>query len=273
MSRNINLDTITLNLFNSNKSNQLFFENRILITSTSTFVVPPAAKVVKFTAVGGGEAATTTVGGPGGGYFEKTFYAPFTGITTSFQLTVGAAGGNSVLAYSDGTTIATAFGAVAISAPEPIGVGGGASGGDLNSVGSPGGSSPGVGGAGGGPFGDSVYNSTYAGRWLYHQESFTNDNIKNYYIINGHINGTGPSSWNSPLFGDSGFASPLGINDGTAGTTPTNAGFGGGGLAVNPGPGGSGGYGGGGGAGSSGGGAGGTGAFIVEWSESLPSKL
>jgi hypothetical protein len=270
MSRNLNSNSTFINLVNANRGNTLFFENRILVTSSSTFAVPPKAKVIKFTAVGGGQAGTASTGGPGAGYFEKTFYAPFTGITTSFVLTIGAAGGNTILAYSNSTTIATAYGATAIGTGNTVGIGGTAGGGDVNTNGSPGGTSPGVGGAAGGPLGDSVYNSTYAGRWIYYDEKFVNDNVKNYYIINGHVSGIGSFSWNSPLFGDSGFASSLELHDGRAGTTPTNAGFGGGGLVVSPGTGGAGGYGGGGGEGTTGGGVGGAGAVIVEWTETLP---
>lgn len=150
----------------------VYYENRIQVTANTTFVVPPNTKAVKFTAVGGGENGSLSVSGAGAGYFEKTFYGPFAGLTTSFQLTIAATGGNTILADSAGNTIATAFGASA-------GVGGTASGGDINSNGSPGGTSPGCGGASGGPFGNSVYNPTYAGRWVYFKESLINQNIIN----------------------------------------------------------------------------------------------
>lgn len=150
----------------------VYYENRIQVTANTTFVVPPNTKAVKFTAVGGGQNGTLDISGAGAGYFEKTFYGPFAGLTTSFQLTIAATGGNTILADSAGNTIATAYGPNA-------GVGGTASGGDINSNGSPGGTSPGCGGASGGPFGNSVYNPTYAGRWVYFKESLVNQNIIN----------------------------------------------------------------------------------------------
>lgn len=185
MSRVTDFATSVFNTINQSRNNGLSFENNILVTSNTTFEVPPNTKAVKFTVVGGGGDSVLDTGGAGAGYFEKTFYAPFVGLTTSFQLTVGSApGGNSVLAYSNGTTIATAFGATAISPTAPVGIGGTASGGDINSNGSPGGTSPGCGGASGGVFGPSVYNTTYAGRWKYFKESFINDNVKNYILTN-----------------------------------------------------------------------------------------
>ncbi len=249
----------SLNFYEADPNNVLVYENSITITSTSTFVVPPGTNAVKFTVVGGGQAGVGTTGGAGGGYFEKTFYAPFTGITTSFILTVGAAGGNSTLAYSNSVVIATAYGATAIGAGATVGIGGTSEGGDINTKGSPGGTTPGVGGASGGPFGDSVYNSTYAGRWLYFNESFTNDNVLIYELINAHIAGAGTSFTRASL-GDVGNVGEVG-------------GFGGGGpagVAPSPLPGGSGGFGGGGGRGLLPGtpGSGGTGAFIVEWTSS-----
>lgn len=192
MSRNFSLDSVSQTIFSGFRNSNLQYENRIIISANTTFVVPPNTKAIKFSAVGGGRAGVGTTGGPGGGYFEKTFYAPFTGLTTSFQLTVGAVGGNTILANSAGTTIATAFGATAIGAGFPVGVGGTASGGDLNANGSPGGTSPGVGGASGGCFGDAQYNSTFAGRWVYLAESFTNDNVKNFMLTNYYINAGNP---------------------------------------------------------------------------------
>ena len=273
------------------------FENQVIITSSTTFVVPPETKAIKFTAVGGGQAGTASTGGPGGGYFEKTYQEPFTGLTTSFQLTIGAAGGNTVLADSAGTTIATAFGATAISAPNPVGVGGTASGGDVNHNGSPGGTSPGVGGASGGKFGDGIYDATYAGRWVYFQESLINDTVKNLflgsYYANGGVSFAGYSAPGSDLFGtvnrksspitgtgaigglfgdggDSVVPSPSGAGLGGFGG---NGGNGGSGIPGSPtanqngSPGGSGGFGGNGGNGGNGfppgrpGGNGGTGGF------------
>lgn len=235
------------------------FENQVLITSNTTFVVPPGTKAIKFTAVGGGQAGVGSTGGPGGGYFEKTYQEPFTGLTTSFQLTIGAAGGNTVLADSAGTTIATAYGATAISASNPVGVGGTASGGDVNSNGSPGGTSPGVGGASGGKFGDGVYDATYAGRWVYFRESLINDNIKNLVSSSYYIN-TGNSY---PI----GFNSSGALTAGAAGggIYNPNTVAGSGGLLANGGPGpvgGPGGWGGDGGPGGKGGdgGFGGVGA-------------
>jgi len=262
MSRNFSLDSITQSVFSSSRNNNLQFENRIIISANTTFVVPPNTKAIKFSAVGGGRPGVAFTGGPGGGYFEKSFYAPFTGLTTSFQLTVGAVGGNTVLANSTGTTIATAFGATAIGVGATVGVGGTASGGDLNANGSPGGTSPGVGGASGGCFGDSVYNSTYAGRWVYLAESFTNDNVKNFLLASYYANGgstvsgisVSPVGYFGVVNGSStAGGSPGGLfSDGATGTgTPA------------PGPpiGGSGGYGGNGGTGASGstGGSGGIG--------------
>ena len=178
-------DTSTLSniiSYSQSRNNGLNFENRLQITATTTFPVPLNAKAIKFTAVGGGQAGVGTTGGPGGGYFDKIFYAPFTGLTTSFVLTVGAVGGNTTLGNSAGTVLATAFGATAIDGANPVGIGGTASGGDINSNGSPGGTSPGRGGASGNAFGNGVYNPTYAGRWVYYRESLVNDNIKNYIL-------------------------------------------------------------------------------------------
>jgi len=185
MSRNFDSSTRLSNTTNFSRYSplQLDFESQILITSNTTFVVPPNAKAVKFTAVGGGQAGVGTTSGPGAGYFEKTFYGPFIGLTTSFQLTIGAAnGGNTILANSAGTTLATAFGATAIGTGATVGVGGTAFGGDINSQGSPGGITPGVGGASGGALGNSVYDSTYAGRWIYFKESIVNDSVRNYFV-------------------------------------------------------------------------------------------
>ena len=262
---------------------QLDFESQILITSNTTFVVPPNAKAVKFTAVGGGQAGVGTTSGAGAGYFEKTFYAPFTGLTTSFQLTIGAAnGGNTILRDSAGTTIATAFGATAIGAGATVGVGGTASGGDINSQGSPGGITPGVGGAAGGPLGNSVYDSTYAGRWIYFRESIVNDNVRNYLVntleasrgsrvtsvgfnslgvitaqYGALISPSGPGATVSGLFAN-GTAGGAGGFGGNGGAGPYPSGNGGpGGYGGNGGPGtspsgrgGDGGYGGSGGAGA-----------------------
>lgn len=244
MSRNIDSNLSSYNLI---PDFPLEFENSVTFTSTTTFVVPPTTKAVKFIGVGGGQAGTASTGGPGGGYFEKTFYAPFTGITTSFILTVGSAGGNTTLAYSNGTVIATAYGAVAISGTNPVGVGGTAGGGDVNSNGSPGGTSPGVGGASGGPFGNGVYNSTYAGRWVYYNESFNNENILIYKVLEANAAGRGNVFDQSIL------------NNFDATGIGTVGGFGGGGIS----PAGAAAAGGGG--GGAGGGAGGAGAFIVDW--------
>jgi len=245
------IDT-NLNSYNLTPDFPLEFENSVTFTATTTFVIPPTTKAVKFIGVGGGQAGTASTGGPGGGYFEKTFYAPFTGITTSFILTVGAAGGNSTLAYSNGTVIATAYGATAIGTGATVGIGGTAEGGDINTKGSPGGTSPGVGGASGGPFGDSVYNATYAGRWVYYNESFNNQNIVIYKLLESHANGRGNVFDQSIL------------NNFDATGIGTVGGFGGGGLAGGVGAGGSGGFGGGGGNGTPAG-SGGAGAFIVDW--------
>lgn len=191
MSRNFSLDSITQTIFGGSRNNNLQYENRVIVTSNTTFVVPPNTKAIKFSAVGGGQAGAGTTAGPGGGYFEKSFYSPFTGLTTSFQLTVGSAGGNTVLADSAGTTIATAYGATAIDGSNPVGVGGTSSGGDFNANGSPGGTSPGVGGASGGIYGPGIYDSTYAGRWAYFKESLINDNLKNFILTNFYSNGGG----------------------------------------------------------------------------------
>lgn len=249
---------------------QLDFEHQILITSNTTFVVPPNAKAVKFTAVGGGQAGVGTTGGPGAGYFEKTFYPPFTGLATSFQLTIGAAnGGNTILRDSAGNTIATAFGATAIGPANPVGVGGTASGGDINTQGSPGGITPGVGGASGGVFGDSVYNPTYAGRWIYFRESIVNDNVRNYFINNIELTrGTrvatiGVNSLGAVTAQYGALINPSGPGANVAGifangTNPGGlGGFGGnGGIGAGPG-----GYGGNGGAAPYPGGAGGAGGY------------
>lgn len=276
MSRNFSLDSISQSIFSGLRNNELEFENRIIISANTTFVVPAGTKAIKFSAVGGGQAGTASTGGPGGGYFEKTFYAPFTGLTTSFQLTVGAVGGNTVLANSAGTTIATAFGATAIGAANPVGVGGTSSGGDVNYNGSPGGTSPGVGGASGGKFGSGVYDSTYAGRWVYLRESFTNDNVRNFLITSYYANGGAAAAGAVP-------GTPIGVSlFGTVGHQPGTAGIGDRGFAgglygpggaggpssptTNPGPGGAGGFGGDGGSGLAGGpggigGNGGSGTF------------
>lgn len=258
MGRISDLTTKVFNVFNINRNNNLVFENRILITSTSTFTVPKNTKAVKFTAVGGGQAGVGQTGGPGAGYFEKTFYAPFEGATSSFQLTVGAAnGGNTVLSDSLGATIATAYGATAISPSNPVGIGGTSEGGDINTKGSPGGSSPGVGGASGSHFGDGVYNSTYAGRWVHFREGFTNQNIAKYILLNSHYSGQGSSdSWNSSSYigGPGGLAynSPPTPPTGPGSTGSTGAGGGGGSVPFPPGqPGGTGGTGGAGGVGAS----------------------
>lgn len=255
MSRNFSLDSVTQTIFNGSRSNNFQFENRIIITSNTTFAVPPNTKTLRISAVGGGQPGSVTVAGPGGGFFSKIFYAPFTGTSASFQLTVGAVGGNSVLANSVGTTIATAYGATAISGPNPVGVGGTASGGDINANGSPGGSSPGFGGASGGFYGNSVYNSIYAGRWLYLQESFINDSIKNFLYQSQAANGGAPvTAGGLYLTGgsESGFRGGFGAPGGTSPVAGT--------------PGGPGGVGGDGGAGTYGnaaqsGGAGGPGGF------------
>lgn len=268
MSRNFSLDSISQSIFSGFRNNELEFENRIIISANTTFEVPAGTKAIKFSAVGGGRPGTALTGGPGGGYFEKTFYAPFTGLTTSFQLTCGAAGGNTVLANSAGTTIATAFGATAIDAANPVGVGGTSSGGDVNYNGSPGGTSPGVGGASGGKFGSGVYNSTYAGRWVYLAESFTNDNVKNFlltsYFASGGAGTAGGSAGN--VTNDQGPAptATVGFNGGLFGP----GGSGGSGSPVaNPGYGGAGGFGADGGVGFRGGpgglgGSGGPGGFV-----------
>jgi len=189
MSRNTDLSTQTFNTKNANEVLTLEFENRIILTSSQTFVPPTAATAVRFTAVGGGGDALIYVGGAGAGLFQKTFYAPWVGLTTSFQLTVAAAGGDTTLADSAGTSIAKAFGATAIDGSNPVGVGGTSCGGELNTSGSPGGSSPGVGGASGGLIADSTYDSEYAGRWKYFQESIRNDNLKDYIIGNFYLSG------------------------------------------------------------------------------------
>jgi hypothetical protein len=255
MSRNYDTASIIANTFSQFRNNGLNFENRIQITSTTTFVVPPNTKAIKFTAVGGGQAGTAapsptpSTGGPGGGYFEKTFYGPFVGLTTSFVLTVGAAGGNSTLGNSSGTVLATAYGATAISGPNPVGVGGTATGGDINSNGSPGGTSPGVGGASGGPFGPSAYNATYAGRFVYLAEFFTNDNVKNFLITNASAAGGSNISGNSSV-GSVGSAATSGTGGaGGAGSdgglfTPGGTGGAGAPASGNGGPGGPGGAGG-----------------------------
>ena len=287
MSRNFSLDSITQSVFSNSRNKNLQYENRIIISASTTFVVPPNTKAIKFSAVGGGRAGVGSTGGPGGGYFEKSFYAPFTGLTTSFQLTVGAVGGNTVLANSTGTTIATAFGATAIGTGFPIGVGGTASGGDLNANGSPGGQSTptaGVGGASGGCFGDGQYNSTFAGRWVYLKESFTNDNVKNFLLTNYYANGGstvagftatpvagffGVVNGSSPIGGSPGGLFGDGATGATSPVTPTSGGVGGyggnGGSGSTSSPGGSGGIGGAGGDGgttpSGTGGPGGAGGF------------
>jgi hypothetical protein len=246
------IDT-NLNSYDLTPDFPLEFENSVTFTTTTTFVVPPTATAVKFIGVGGGQAGTASTGGPGGGYFEKTFYAPFTGITTSFILTVGAAGGNSTLAYSNGTVIATAYGAGAISGTNPVGVGGTSGGGDVNSNGSPGGTSPGVGGAAGGPFGDGVYNATYAGRWVHYNESFNNQNMVIYKLLESHANGTGNLFDQSSL--NSFDVSGIGTVGGFGGGGPAGGVTGGSAVAG----------GGGGGKGSTTPGNGGAGAFIVDW--------
>ena len=212
----------------------LQFENRVIVTSNTTFVVPANTKALKFTAVGGGGAGAAQTGGAGGGYFEKSFYAPFTGLTTSFQLTIGAAGGNTVLANSAGTTIATAYGATAIGAGATVGVGGTATGGDINSQGSPGGTSPGVGGASGCMFGAGQYNSTYAGRWLYFKESLVNTNILNYLLVRGNFNNIGVSGTSGATGSPGGFGGNGGPSSGPA-STGGAGGFGGnGGSSTGP---------------------------------------
>lgn len=257
MSRNFGSDSISQASFVGFRINNVQYENRIIISSNTNFVVPPNTKAIKFSAVGGGRPAVANTGGPGGGYFEKTFYAPFTGIATSFQLTVGAVGGNTVLANSAGTTIATAFGATAIGPSFPVGVGGTASGGDVNSNGSPGGTVPGCGGASGGCFGDGQYNPTYAGRWVYLKESLTNDNVKNFmlqsYYINGgqSVTGTLPSPLTPTAYFGTVYSTPFSLGspgglfangaDGSPSPSPlpANGGFGGyggdGGAAAGPG--------------------------------------
>lgn len=280
MSRNIDLSSIITN-FGRKGINPLEFdfENQLTITSNTTFVVPPNTKAIKFMAVGGGQPGTAGTftsnplsgigtGGPGGGYFEKTFYAPFVGLTTSFQLTVGAIGGNTVLANSAGTTIATAFGATAVGVGATVGVGGTASGGDINANGSPGGRSPGVGGASGGMYGSGQYNSTYAGRWVYLSESITNDGTKNHIISNYFLSGGG--SIEAVGIGTAGVA-PIGAGGaGGAGKLYVSGGAGGSGVGADGGAGGPGGFGAAGGAGGPGGpssstggtgGAGGPGGF------------
>jgi len=189
MSRNADLSTQTFNIKNATDVLTLEFENRVVLTGSETFVPPAAATAVRFTAVGGGSAGIGTTAGAGAGLFQKTFYAPWTGDYASFQLTVGAVEGDTILANNSGTSLARAFGATAISGTNPIGVGGTSCGGDLNTSGSPGGTSPGVGGASGGLIADSTYDSTYAGRWKYFQESITNESVKNYIIGNFYISG------------------------------------------------------------------------------------
>ena len=294
MSRNFELPKISSTEdFSRYAPLRLDFESQILITSNTTFVVPPGTKAVKFTAVGGGQAGVGTTSGAGAGYFEKTFYGPFTGLTTSFQLTIGAAnGGNTILRDSAGTTIATAFGATAIGTGATVGVGGTASGGDINSQGSPGGINLGVGGASGGALGNSVYDATYAGRWIYFRESIVNDNVRNYFVNNIEVTtgsrvkgvgintgGTVAFSFGSflstpqsaapgvasglfaeggaaaspPFGGGNGGAGGFGGTGGSGGFSPTTGGAGG--------PGGYGGNGGPGGSGPSSGGAGGAGGY------------
>jgi len=273
MSRISDIASTVFNTINQSRNNGLDFENRIQITFNTTFVVPPNTKALKFTAVGGGQPGTATTGGPGAGYFEKTFYTPFVGLATSFVLTVAAAGGNTTLANSAGTVIATAFGATAIGAGASVGVGGTASGGDINSNGSPGGTSPGVGGASGCMYGNGVYNATYAGRWIYFKESFTNDNVKNFILSNYQFNGGAVSlaSTTGSAFRQIGAGIPGLPGSVTADGNGTPGGlFGDGGAGLtNPGGGGgnggTGGYGGNGGnggsSGVSGGAAGGTGGI------------
>ena len=187
MSRNTDLSTHTFHLTNVVDILSIEYENRVILTASETFVPPAAATAIRFTAVGGGGAGIGTTGGAGAGLFQKTFYAPWVGVTTSFVLTVGAVEGDTTLADSAGTSLAKAFGATAISDTNPVGVGGTSCGGDLNTSGSPGGI--GVGGASGGIIADSVYDDTYAGRWKYFQESITNQNLKNYIISNFYISG------------------------------------------------------------------------------------
>ena len=254
MSRITNTQDI-LNTVSQSRSNGLNFENRLQITETTTFVVPRNAKAVKFSVVGGGQPGSGLTAGPGAGYFEKTVYAPFVGLTTSFVLTVAAAGGNSTLGNSAGTVLATAFGASAIGAGSSIGIGGTASGGDINSNGSPGGTSPGVGGASGSPFGAGQYNPTYAGRWLYFKESFLNDNVKIFLSTNAVAAGATNVSIPSVGYGGSGIGGSLTLGGGPGGIAG-DGGFGGGGNPSSPpiigGPGGPGGFGGAGGAGGPG---------------------
>ena len=187
MSRNTDLSTQTFHITNTDDILSVEYENRVILTASETFVPPAAATAIRFTAVGGGGAGIGTTGGAGAGLFQKTFYAPWVGVTTSFVLTVGAVEGDTTLADSAGTSLAKAFGATAISDTNPVGVGGTSCGGDLNTSGSPGGI--GVGGASGGIIADSVYDDTYAGRWKYFQESITNQNLKNYIISNFYISG------------------------------------------------------------------------------------
>ena len=296
MSRNFELPKISSTEdFSRYAPLRLDFESQIIITSNTTFVVPPGTKAVKFTAVGGGQAGVGTTSGAGAGYFEKTFYSPFTGLTTSFQLTIGAAnGGNTVLANSAGTTIATAFGATAIGTGATVGVGGTASGGDINSQGSPGGINLGVGGASGGALGNSVYDATYAGRWIYFRESIVNDNVRNYFVntletsrgsrvtsigfntlgvitaeYGALLPSSGPGSTVAGLFANGSLpaqAGGFGGNGGPAGGAGGYGGSGGGGATAAPyggtgGVGGRGGYGGNGGPGGSSGGTGGPGGY------------
>jgi hypothetical protein len=192
MSRNTDLSTQTFHITNADDILSVEYENRVVLTASETFVPPAAATAIRFTAVGGGGAGIGTTGGAGAGLFQKTFYAPWVGVTTSFVLTIGAAEGDTTLADSAGTSLAKAFGATGISDTNPVGVGGTSCGGDLNTSGSPGGI--GVGGASGGLIADSVYDDTYAGRWRYFQESITNENLKNYIISNFYISGGSENS-------------------------------------------------------------------------------
>lgn len=222
MSRNFSIGSNFLNFFNQERAGALEFENSLLVESSRTFVVPAGAKVIKFTAVGGGQAGAGITGGPGAGYFEKTFYAPFTGITTSFILTVGAAnGGNTILKYADNTTIATAYGASAISDSNPVGVGGTAEGGDYNANGSPGGTNPGVGGASGSFMGPATYDPISAGHWPGFNESLTGYALNFYrYFKSQYSNSSGVGTYidyrQPSIFSAVG---PAGVGTGAGGST------------------------------------------------------
>jgi len=197
MSRNTDLSAASIVVKSNENITSLDFEHRILITSNTTFVPPAAATAIRFTAVGGGGNGSGYTSGAGAGLFQKTIYGPWTGTNTNFQLTIGAAEGITTLANCAGTSIAKAFGATAISGPNPVGVGGTSCGGDLNTSGSPGGQATcmctghlgGVGGASGGLIADSIYDETYAGRWAYFKESISNENVKNYVLNSFYLSG------------------------------------------------------------------------------------